>query len=61
MDMPGRGKIQEKLKQIQSKKNTRPMCHTAHLRNKFKSVNTNDYIIKLIRRKTPRHFLIFEN
>ena len=61
MDMPGRGKIQEKLKQIQSIKNKRPMCHTAHLRNKFKSVNTNDYIIKLIRRKTPRHYLIFEN
>ena len=31
----------------------RPMGHIAHLIKQFKSINTYDYIITLIRRKTP--------
>ena len=35
-------------------KNKRPMGHIAHLRKQFKSINTYDYIITLIkRRKNP--------
>ena len=38
------------------------MDNIAHLINNFKSINTNNYIITLIRRqKIPRHYLIFEN
>ena len=34
--------------------NKRPMGHIAHLRKQFKSINTYDYIIKMIkRRKNP--------
>ena len=32
-------------------KNKRPMGHIAHLRKQFKSINTNDYIITLIKRR----------
>ena len=31
--------------------NKRPMSHIAHLRKHFKSINTNDYIITLIKRR----------
>ena len=31
--------------------NKRPMGHIAHLRKQFKSINTYDYIIMLIKRK----------
>ena len=31
--------------------NKRPMGHIAHLRKQFKSINTNDYIITLIKRR----------
>ena len=31
--------------------NKRPMGHIAHLRKQFKSINTYDYIITLIKRK----------
>ena len=31
--------------------NKRPMGHIAHLRKHFKSINTNDYIITLIKRR----------
>ena len=34
-----------------SKTNKRPMGHIAHLRKQFKSINTNDYIITLIKRR----------
>ena len=35
-------------------KNKRPMGHIAHLRKQFKSINSYDYIITLIkRRKKP--------
>ena len=30
------------------------MCHITHLRKQFKSIKTNNYIIKLIRRKNKR-------
>ena len=33
------------------KSNKRPMGHIAHLRNQFKSINTYDYIITLIKRR----------
>ena len=33
------------------KVNKRPMGHIAHLRKQFKSINTNDYIITLIKRR----------
>ena len=37
-----------------AKENKRPMGHIAHLRKQFKSINTYDYIITLIkRRKKP--------
>ena len=32
-------------------KNKRPMGHIAHLRKQFKSINTYDYIIILIKRR----------
>ena len=32
-------------------KNKRPMGHIAHLRKQFKSINTYDYIITLIKRR----------
>ena len=31
--------------------NKRPMGHIAHLRKQFKSINTYDYIITLIKRR----------
>ena len=34
-----------------SKSNKRPMGHIAHLRKQFKSINTYDYIITLIKRR----------
>ena len=40
-------------------KNKRPMGHIAHLRNQFKSINTYDYIITLIKRRRKNiHFMI---
>ena len=39
--------------------NKRPMGHIAHLREQFKSINTYDYIITLIKQK--KHYLLQEN
>ena len=39
--------------------NKRPMGHIAHLRKQFKSINTFDYIITLIKRREKNiHFMI---
>ena len=38
--------------------NKRPMGHIAHLRKQFKSINTYDYIITLIKRRKKKHFMI---
>ena len=35
-------------------KNKRPMGHIAHLRKQFKSINTHDYIITLIKRRKKK-------
>ena len=40
-----------KKKTKQTKKTKRPMGHIAHLRKQFKSINTYDYIITLIKRR----------
>ena len=34
------------------------MGHIAHLRKQFKSINTYDYIITLIKRREKKHFMI---
>ena len=41
--------------------NKRPMGHIAHLRKPFKSINTHDYIITLIKRRKKNiiHFMKF--
>ena len=41
------------------KTNNRPMGHITHLRKQFKSINTYDYIITLIKRK--KHNKVNEN
>ena len=43
----GESKCAQQLRQI----NKRPMGHLAHLRKQFKSINTYDYIITLIKRR----------
>ena len=40
------------------KLNMRPMGHIAHLRKQFKSINTYDYIIMLIKRRKKIHVMI---
>ena len=40
-----------------SRKNKRPMGHIAHLRKQFKSINTYDYIITLIKRRRKKTLL----
>ena len=42
------------------KVNKRPMGNIAHLRKQFKSINTYDYIITLIKRRKS-HYLLYEN
>ena len=37
------------------------MGHIAHLRKQFKSINTYDYIITLIKRRKKPHHLLNEN
>ena len=37
------------------------MGHIAHLRKQFKSINTYDYIIMLIKRRKKKHYLLYEN
>ena len=37
------------------------MCHIAHLRKKFKTINTYDYNITLIKRRRKNHYLLYEN
>ena len=45
--------------QIKEKKsNKRPMGHITHLRKQFKSINTYDYIITLIKRRKKNPLLI---
>ena len=41
--------------------NKKPMSHIAHLRKQFKSINTYDYIITLIKRRKKNniHFMKF--
>ena len=39
------------FKVTKDKHNKRPMGHIAHLRKQFKSINTYDYIITLIKRR----------
>ena len=36
------------------------MGHIAHLRKQFKSINTYNYIITLIKRR-KKHYLLYEN
>ena len=43
---------------LRSSLNKRPMGHIAHLRKQFKSINTYDYIITLIKRREKKHFMI---
>ena len=40
--------------------NKRPMGHIAHLRKQFKSINTYDYIIKLINRRKKTLLTLWE-
>ena len=40
--------------------NKRPMGHIAHLRKQFKSINTYDYIITLIKRRKNPSFTLWE-
>ena len=42
-------------------KNKRPMGHIAHLRKQFKSINTYDNIITLIKRRKKTHYYLYEN
>ena len=39
------------LKKWKELENKRPMGHIAHLRKQFKSINTYDYVIMLIKRR----------
>ena len=41
--------------------NKRPMGHIAHLRKQFKSINTYDNIITLIKRRKKTHYYLYEN
>ena len=51
---PNKWNIPEWDVKPKTKQNKRPMGHIAHLRKQFKSINTYDYIITLIkRRKKP--------
>ena len=43
---------------MKKKMNKRPMGHNAHLRKQFKSINTYDYIIMLIKRRKKINFMI---
>ena len=36
--------------------NKRPMGHIAHASKQFKSINTYDYIITLIKRRKKKHY-----
>ena len=40
--------------------NKRPMGHIAHLRKEFKSINTYDYIITLIKRRKKTLLILGE-
>ena len=48
----------ESLKNKMVIQNKRPMGHIAHLRKQFKSINTYDYIITLIKRRKKINFTI---
>ena len=37
------------------------MGHIAHLRKQFKSINTYDYIITLIKKRKKKHYSLYEN
>ena len=39
--------------------NKRPTGHIAHLREQFKSINTYDYIITLIKQKNQENWMVF--
>ena len=41
--------------------NKRPMGNIAHLRKQFKSINTYDYIITMIKRRKKTHYYLNEN
>ena len=41
--------------------NKRPIGHIAHLRKQFKSINTFDYIITLIKRRKKNHYYLYEH
>ena len=41
--------------------NKRPMGHIAHLRKQFKSINTYDYVIMLIKRRKKNIKKLHEN
>ena len=50
-----------KIGQVVLEKNKRPMGHIAHLRKQFKSINTYDYIIMLIKRRKKKHYKLYNN
>ena len=45
---------------FKDQKNKRPMGHIAHLRKQFKSINTIDYIIMLIKRRKKTLLSLWE-
>ena len=50
---------EEEIREAVKKLNKRPMGHIAHLRKQFKSINTYDYIITLIKRRRKNiHFML---
>ena len=48
---PELNKVHLKFQSAKVNTNKRPMGHIAHLRKQFKSINTYDYIITLIKRR----------
>ena len=49
----------KKIKVFCPKLNKRPMSHIAHLRKQFKSINTYDYIMTLIKRRKNKNIINF--
>ena len=61
-----RAKMIENVKWVKQitkkrKRNKRLMGHIAHLRKHFKSINTFDYIITMIKRRKKTHYYLYEN
>ena len=53
--------MQQICSMVNVKSNKRPMGYIAHLRKHFKSINTFDYIITLIKRRKKNHYYLYEN